>query len=141
MATFVLTDAYVSIGAVDFSDHVKSVEVTYSKEVLDVTPMGATGKARKAGLADWKAVVTFYRDFAGGASALDLILWNAVTTAVACKFRTSKTNAISATNPEYQGNALVEDYVAISGGVGDMSEVPVTLLGSDGVALVRDETP
>ena len=141
MATFVLTDALIFVGGTEFSDHLKSVELSYSKEVKITTHMGDTGQRRQVGLADWKATCTFYRDFAGGAAALDLLLHTAVTTQTAIRIRTNKTAAISVTNPEYQGNALLEEYPVVGGAVGDMGEVTVTFVGSDGVALIRDELP
>ena len=141
MATKVITDALIFVGGTEFSDHLKSVELNYSREVKVVTAMGDTGVRRKTGLADWKATCTFFRDNAGGAAALDLLLHTAVTTQTAIRIRENKTAAISATNPEYQGNALLEEYPVVGGAVGDMGEVTVTFVGSDGVALIRDEQP
>ena len=47
MATRVLTDAFVSWAGVDLSDHVRSVTLTYSAELLDDTAMGDTARLKR----------------------------------------------------------------------------------------------
>ncbi len=139
MAQEVLTDAFVSVNAVDLSDHVKQVTINYSKEILDATAMGDTGRRRLSGLADWSADIEFYQDYA--ASKVDATLQPLVGVQTAIKIRKSKTGAISATNPEYQGNGMLESLPVVSGSVGEVSMTSVTFQGSDGVALIRDITP
>jgi len=48
--TVVLTNASVAIGAVDLSDQVRSVTLTIGYDQLEVTAMGATGRAYTKGL-------------------------------------------------------------------------------------------
>lgn len=117
----------------------KSVTINYSKEIKITTAMGATGTARKAGLADWKLTLRMYQDYASGKT--DALLNAAVGVETAIKVRPSKTDAISATNPEYQGNGMMGEYSPVDGSVGDMDEVGAVFESSDGVALIRDVTP
>jgi len=138
----VLNDAFVSINAVDLSDHVETVEMTYSEELKRATSMGDKGERRlPSGIGDWSLAVTFFQDY--DAAKVDATLFPIVGAAqVAMKFRKSKTDAISATNPEYQGNGMIEgDLVLGGGGVGEMNMAPVTFVSADGVRLFRDTTP
>ena len=52
MAVLVLKDCEVCLNSIDLSDHATSVTINYSAEMLDKTAMGATAKARVAGLLD-----------------------------------------------------------------------------------------
>jgi hypothetical protein len=139
MAEFVLTDAFVSVNAVDLSDHVKSVTVKYSAELQDATVMGNAGRRKLAGLKDWSIDVEFDQDFAS--AKVDATLYSLVGVETALKVRASKTGAISATNPEFQGNGMLESYSPVAGSIGDVLRTSVTFQGSDGVALIRDVTP
>lgn len=135
----VITDGYVSINAVDLSDHVESVELQYSKEIFEAPVMGDTGKRRLAGLADAQATINFRQDYA--ATKVDATLFPLVGVQTAVKIRKSKTDAISATNPEYQFNGMIPSLPVIAATVGQVHNAQVTILQSDGVALVRDVTP
>ena len=73
MAQEVLTDAFISVNAVDLSDHVDTVTINYSAELVDATVMGDDGMRRLGGLKDWSVVVTFNQDFA--ASKVDATLF------------------------------------------------------------------
>ncbi len=139
MANIVLKDAYVMINAVDLSDHVKSVTLNYKAELQDDTAMGDDGRSRLGGLLDWDADVEFYQDYA--ASKVDATLFPLVgAAAFAVKIRPTS-GAISATNPEYQGNGVLENYQPVAGAVGENAMTPCKILGGDGSVLVRDVTP
>ena len=135
----VLKDAFFEFNSVDLSDHVQSVTISYSAELLGATVMGDTSRRRVAGLKDWSMTVALRQDF--DASKVDATIFSDVGVERAVKVRKSKTDAISSTNPEFQGNGMVESYPPLSGGVGGMSSTMVSIMGSDGVALVRDTTP
>ena len=135
MATLVFTDASVKINAVDLSDHVKSVKLNYSAELQEATTMGMTSKARKGGLKDWSVDIEFYQDYAAG--KVDATIQPIVGTQVAFELIPVKGAAVSATNPRYTGNGIIDSYPPYTGGVGDMGMAPVTMQGSDGVPLSR----
>ena len=139
MANIVLKDAYVMINAVDLSDHVKSVTLNYKAELLDDTAMGDSGRSRIAGLLDWDADIEFYQDYA--ASNVDATLFPlAGAAAFAVKIQ-GVSGTISATNPQYQGNGVLESYQPVGGSVGDNAMTPCKIMGGDGSVLVRDVTP
>lgn len=136
----VLSDAFFSIGDVDLSDHVQSVAVNYSAETKEAPVMGDAGMRRLPGLNDWSMAVTFRQNY--DAAKVDDTLFPLVGTEFAVKARASKTDAISATNPEYQGNGMIDgDLPVIAGDVGEVHDTSFTVVGSDGVALIRNVTP
>ena len=137
----VLSDAFVTIDAVDLSDHVESVTINYSAEVKEARVMGDAGVRRLSGLKDWSMTFTMRQDY--DASKVDETLQPLVGgSSFAVAVRASKTNAISVTNPEYQGNGLIDgDLPVIAGDVGEVHDAAFTIVGADGVALVRDVSP
>ena len=135
MAIEVLTDAFVSINAVDLSDHIREVRIDDGAELPTATAMGDKGIRRLGGLRDWSAVFEFYQDF--DAAKVDATLDPLIAVQTALKVRKSKTDAISATNPEYQGNGMIESLPLVAGSVGEEHTISVTMRGSDSVALIR----
>lgn len=142
MAAFVFTDALVTINSIDLSDHVQSVTLTYEAEILDDTVMGLGTRSGRAGLKNWSLEVGFLQDFA--AANVDATLFALVgAAAFPVAVRKSKTDAISATNPEYQGYAVLESYPPLQGSVGDLGVVTASFRpgGGSSAVLVRDVTP
>ncbi len=125
MATLVLTDAFFSINAVDLSDHVKSVSIDYSAEMLDDTAMGDTTRSSKGGLKDWTMSVEFHQDYA--ASNVDATIFSLVGVTTAIIVRADNTAGVSATNPNYTGTGIVENYQPVAGAVGDLAAVPISI--------------
>lgn len=143
MAVYVFIDALFSANSVDLSDHTKSVSITYEAEMLDDTVMGTTGtRSNLPGLKNWTIEATLLQDFAGG--SVDATLFGLIGAAAhPLKVRKSKTDAISATNPEYQGNGVLANYTPIGGTVGDLGQTSCTWHpgGGTNATLVRDVTP
>lgn len=140
MAIEVLRDAFVSINSVDLSDHVSSVTVNLSYEGQDATVMGDTARRRiSGGIQEATVEIEFRQDFAS--SKVDATLNGLLGVQTALRIRKSKTDAISATNPEFQLNGTMFEYAPITGGVGEVHNVSVTFQISDGAAVVRDTTP
>lgn len=128
MAHFVLTDAFVSLNAVDLSDHVKSVTVDYKADVQDDTTMGDTTHTRLGGLKDWNLSIEFAQDFA--AAEVDATLFPLVGTSFAVIVRAVNVGGVSATNPNFTGTGILESYTPIGGSVGDLAMAPVSILGN-----------
>lgn len=137
MPKFILKSPQVTINAVDLSNHVQEVAISYGAEIKEVTTSGETNKTKLAGLTDWSADITFAQDYAAG--KIDATLFPLVGAAeFAVKIKPTNA-AISATNPEYQGNALLASYPPIAGKVGEPATAKCTLEGSG--VLVRDVIP
>lgn len=124
MAFIVLKDAYLTVNAVDLSDHVKQVTLNYSAESLEDTAMGATTKSRVAGLKDWSLEVEFYQDYA--ASEVDATLFPLVGAAAFAIVLRPTSAAMGPTNPQFSGNVVLPEYSPVSGSVGELSTVSVT---------------
>lgn len=117
MADFVLKDAVITINAVNLSAWCRSATINLKADEKEDTNMGDSTHIRIAGLKDWSLSATFSQDFAsGGPDATLAPLIGAAAFAV--KLRPTS-SAVSATNPEYQGNAILTSYSPIDGGVGD----------------------
>lgn len=127
MAAFVYKDARLEVNSVNLSDHVRQVTLQYEADEQDKTAMGDNSKKRLAGLKNWQITVEFNQDFA--AANVDATLFSLVgAAAFPIKLRPT-TSAISATNPEYQGNAILTSYQPLGGSVGDIAVAPITLMG------------
>lgn len=141
MPTLVYTNAYVMINAVELSDHVKSINLNYEAELLDDTVMGTAGtRSNKPGLKNWSLEVNFLQDYA--AASIDATLF-ALIGADAFTVAVRPVNAaISATNPEYTGAAVLESYPPLTGEVGALGTA-TAMFKPSGVNcnLVRDVTP
>ena len=122
-----LWDAFVSINGVDLSDHVKSVELPRSREVLDSSAMGALGKGKIPGLKDDKFTVNWLQSFTAAKVDATLSPLYDNGTAHAVEIRKSKTDAVSATNPKWTSSTVyLIEYQPIAGEVGSIHEVPST---------------
>lgn len=125
MAKKVLTDAFVSINAVDLSDHVNQVTLNYQAELQDSTTMGADTRERLGGLKDWSLEIDFYQDF--DAAEVDATLFPLVGATFTAIVREDKTAGVSATNPNYSGTGILESYPPLGGSIGEMSASSVTI--------------
>lgn len=147
MARIVLTDVEVTFQAAgapsptDISDHVAQVTIQSTYDVLETTAFAggnvpAAAKTRTAGLVDNSVTLEFHQDFA--ASSVEATIYPALGTVAAITVRPT-TSAISATNPEYQFNAVVSDWTPLNGAVGELATASVTwpITG----AIVKDDTP
>jgi len=123
MAKFVLNDASVTINSVDLSDHVSSVTLEISSDEIMTTAMGETFQSRTGGLKDGSLSIEFQNDFA--ASEVDATLWPLLGTTTAFVIK-PKSDAISATNPSYSGNILVNQHIPVGNAVGELATMSVT---------------
>lgn len=130
-ASFVLKNAYVLLGGVDLSDHVKEVHVDLTAGDVDVTAMGAGGRTHLAGLRDDKITLTMYSDFASAKvdAVLRPVFYNAGT--ITCSVA-AVSSTVSATNPVFSGTFQLLTYSPIGGAVGDAAMTPVELVPYSG---------
>ena len=145
MARIVLTDVAVVIttaaGTSDISDHVASVSISTTYDAVETTAFAggnvpAAARTRQAGLADNAVTLDMHQDFA--ATEIESVIYPALGTIVALRISPT-TGAVSATNPEYQFNALVSEWTPLNGAVGELATASVTwpITG----AIVKDVTP
>ena len=139
MAKTVLGDVKVVLGAIDLLNLVSAITVNVEKELLETTGMGDTFRTRVAGFASWSADITFFDDLADNSINEQIFTWVTATLPITAAFKAIDGSAISASNPEYQGNCWVQSAPVLSGQVGAVAGGTLRLLG-DG-ALIRDITP
>ena len=127
MATLVLTNAYISVGAVVLSDHANSVTLNYENDSIEVTAFGDTGHKFTGGLQNNSCEIAFMQDFA--ASNVEATLYPLVgtTTTVIIKPNGSVTGA---TNPAYTlTGAYLASHTPVAGAVGELAMTSVTFTG------------
>jgi hypothetical protein len=80
MARIVLTNAYVVFGTTDLSDHIASVTLNSTFDIVETTAFGNTAKTRVAGLADNSVSFEFHQDYA--TSSVEQTIYPLLGTAV-----------------------------------------------------------
>jgi hypothetical protein len=127
MARIVLTNAYITINSVNLSDHIKSVTLTTSDDIVETTAFGSTARTRVAGLADNSVALEFDQDYAASSveatiNAAGSSLVGTVTTIVV------KPNGATtaADNPAYTFSALISEWTPLNGAVGELASASVT---------------
>lgn len=124
MARIVLTNAYVTINSVDVSDHVASVTLNSSIDVVETTAFGTTGaRTRIGGLADNSISLEFHQDYASTSIEATIYPLLGTTTTVVVKPNGSTT---STTNPSYTSTVLVSEWTPLNGAVGELATASVT---------------
>jgi hypothetical protein len=124
MARLVLTNAYVTINGVNLSDHIASITLTTTEDVIDTTGFSSTAaRTRVAGLADNSVALEFHQDYATSSVEATIYPLVGTTTAVVVKPNGSTT---AADNPSYSFTALVSEWTPLGGAVGELATASVT---------------
>jgi len=123
MARIVLTDAKVTVNGVNLSDHIASVSLAMSTDVIETTAFGSTAaKTRVASLQDNSVTLEFHQDFAtSNVEATIYPLLGSNTTIVV-----SPTSTVSASSPSYSFSAIISEWTPLNGGVGELATASVT---------------
>lgn len=139
MGKLVLRDCYIEVDGVGFSDHVSSVEVNLSKDEVETTNFGGSGRERTHGLKDDSFVINFQQDF--DAASVDATLYPLYDQEEEFEVVVRPTSAaVSETNPEYRGTCILLEYQPLAGDVGSLSETSVTF-PSQRDGITRSTTP
>ena len=142
-ATTYLASPTFGIGAAvgsikDLTDQCKSVVVTKSREALDSTSFGNTGRQFVGGLTNVTVTATLLMEYSSTPGTY-VDLTSLVGTNVYVAVKAASASAISATNPEFQiTGGYLESLDVVNGSVGELSEVEITITGG---VLVEDVTP
>lgn len=123
MARIVLTNAYVVFGSTDLSDHIASVTLNSSYDIVETTAFGNTAKTRVAGLADNSVSFEFHQDYA--TSSVEQTIYPLLGTAVTVSVKPVNTTT-SAVNPQYAFSALVAEWTPLNGAVGELATASVS---------------
>lgn len=124
MARIVLTNALVTVNAVDLSDYVASVTLNSSIDVVETTAFSSTAaRTRIGGLADNSISLEFHQDYASGEVEATIYPLIGTVTTVTVK---PVNGATSTTNPLYTASALVSEWTPLNGAVGELATASVT---------------
>lgn len=138
MPTMILDDLSFTWNAKDLSAYVRRATLDYGADIQDASAMGVGGKQKKGGLLDWSLSVELNQDW-GATPAPDVDLFDDVGVERAVTVRPDKTAAISATNPDYTGQGILETYPPLGNAVGELATTTINIQGTG--LLVRDITP
>ena len=124
MAKIVLTNAVVTVNAVDLSDAVSSITLNSSFDVVETTGFSSTAaRTRIGGLADNSISLEFHQDYASGEVEGTIFPLLGTLTTVTVK---PVSGATSATNPLYTVSCLVAEWTPLNGAVGELATASVT---------------
>ena len=138
MAVFLNNTVGLKINAIDLSDHVTSVTLNYAADELEVTAMGDTAHKFVKGLESGTLTVSLLNDTA--TSNVLQTLNAAFGTTVAVKMVQAKVPAVSATNPLYTFDILVNNLTPIAGATGDIGVQDITFTLNSSVTLATTGT-
>jgi hypothetical protein len=131
----VITDAFISLDDVEFSGQNTKVALHMSAAASEVTPMGSDTKVQIGGLKDWSASFEF-----NGDESITGVFFDKVGEVIPVKIRAAG-SAVSVSNPSYEGDALVTEYVPLDSAVGDAHKVSLTVVASGPLSRVTTVTP
>lgn len=123
MAVYLNNGVQVTVNAIDLSEYVSSITLNRAFDELEITTMGSAGHEFVAGLEASSVTVDFFNDWATGkvGATLDAALGTVVAMTVQ-----PAAGAVSATNPKYTFNVLVNNITPVNGGVADLATQSVT---------------
>lgn len=126
MAKRIARDWSLTVGGVDLSDHVQSLQEVRGRDEIDLTAMGATVREFGAGLADFSLDVTFFADWASGSVNVTLeTMFNTPDSTSSVVWKPSKTDPTSTTNPQYTMQARLFGF-GQGGAIGEAETMDVT---------------
>ncbi len=132
--TTFLSNAYLSIGGVDFSDQCRSVTLTVGNDQLESTAMGDTGHRFTGGLQTVDVSCDLFISY--GAAEVEATLFSLLNTAVTVVCAPTSVTP-SATNPRYTiSNAFLANFTPISSSVGELASTTISLTGGTYVRAI-----
>lgn len=135
MAKYVVKTPQIEVNGKDLSAYLEDVTLTYEADEIESTSSGTTvnDKSFVAGLRSWSVDATFQQDYA--ALSVDVTLFSLVgADPFTIKVRPTSA-AKAATNPSFEGSAILLSYPPMSGKVGELARVSVKFRGTG--ALTR----
>jgi len=130
--TTFLSNAFLSIGGVDFSDQCTSVTFTDGNDSLETTAMGSTGHTFVSGLQSNEVTAELFISY--GAGEVEATLASLVGLGTTTVILRPSTAAVGVANPQYTiSNMMLADFTPINSTVGELATVTVTLQGGTAV--------
>jgi IMP cyclohydrolase len=126
MARIVLTNAYVTINSVNLSDHISSVTLTTTDDVIETTAFGSSARTRIGGLADNSVAFEFQQDYAASSVEATINGTSSLVGTVTSVVVKPNGATTAADNPAYSFNCLISEWTPLNGAVGELATVSVT---------------
>ena len=123
MARLVLTNCSVLFGSTDLSDHISSVSLSSTYDIVETTAFGQTSKTRVAGLADNSVTLEFHQDYA--TSSVEQTIYPTLGTAVTIAIKPVN-GTTTAVNPQFSFSAVVSEWTPLNGAVGELATASVS---------------
>ena len=118
MAELMLNDASITINSVDLSSYVTSVTLSQSADSLETTAMGDSARTFIGGLTNGTIDIDFNADFAASKTEATIYPLVGTSTAVVVK---PTSGSVSATNPSYSFNVIVNEWDTLNGSIGELA--------------------
>lgn len=119
----VITNAAVTIGGVDLSQHITKVTLSTMRAEIETTTFGNTAKRRVAGLADNSASFDFNNDYIG--ATVEATLYPLLGSTAQVQVWPNGTTTGTA-NPKYTFNVLVTEWTPLDAQVGELTTASIT---------------
>lgn len=136
MAKFVLTNASITVGAVDLSDHCSSITIESSADEVELSSFQNDYREFGQGLKDATITAEFFQDHASG--SVDATLWtyneSGGTVEIVCK---PDAGAVSSTNPKYVMSGRLFNFNPIAGAHGEASTTEAVFRNASTAGLTR----
>jgi len=127
MAVKVLTNALVTINAIDLSTKSNSVTLNYELDSVEVTAFGDSGHKFTGGLQNNSVDVVFMQDFA--ASLVEATIFPLVGTTTTLVLR-ADAGVVSVTNPTYTiTGAYLASHTPVAGSIGELMTTSLSFTG------------
>ena len=124
MAKYVVTGTYVTLNGSDISANTARAELVINSAEVETTDFGSGGFTELiGGLKSGQVTLDFHNDF--GAGAVSNLLQDLVGTIGTVTINPTGT-AVSAENPTYTAEVLINSFTPVSGAVGDLATFSVT---------------
>ena len=123
MAKFVATDYNITINGDDFSTTLASVDLSIESDDVETTAFGGEWRTRVGGLKSASLTLDLHQDF--GSASVDDTLYPLINTIATVVLKPTG-GTVSATNPTYTAECLVNAYQPFASSVGDLATLSVT---------------
>jgi len=119
----VITNAAVTIGGVDLSQHITKVTLSSTRAEIETTTFGNTAKRRVGGLADNSVSLDFNNDYSG--ASVESTLYPLLGSTAQVQVWPNGTTTGTA-NPKFTFNVLVTEWMSLDAQVGELTTASVT---------------
>jgi hypothetical protein len=119
----VITNAAVTIGGVDLSQHITKVTLSSTRAEIETTTFGNSAKRRVGGLADNSVSIDFNNDYSG--ASVESTLYPLLGSTAQVQVWPNGTTTGTA-NPKFTFNVLVTEWPSLDAQVGELTTASVT---------------